>query len=132
LSTDNNRRTFDKRLVVKSGNASAPIHRNFTIVPISRSQRLSVLQFYNVRQSPCCPPLRDWAEFGVLELTGEQCGGGGIHALGLAAFGLGADGVEVHEPGLEQSLGDGFEGGVCLAQSLHACSQGGQQRSRAA
>src|SRR5690606_18802435 len=61
-----------------------------------------------------CPPLRNYSKLGILELAGEQGSGGGVHAYGLAAFGLGTYGVEVYEPGLEQSLGDGFEGGVGL------------------
>ncbi len=48
------------------------------------------------------PTLRDFAEFGGLELGGEEGGGGFVEAGGGAAFGLGADGVEIHEPALEQ------------------------------
>ena len=35
-------------------------------------------------------------------MIGEEGGGGGIHACGCSAFEFGADGVEVHEPTLEQ------------------------------
>jgi len=36
-----------------------------------------------------------------LEGVGEEGGGGGVHAVGLFAFGLGAYRVEVHEPAFE-------------------------------
>ena len=57
---------------------------------------------------------------GLHELAREQVRVGVVHGFWLAAFGLGAYGVEVHEPGLEQRLGDGFEGGVGLAQEVDA------------
>ncbi len=47
------------------------------------------------------PPLRNLAEFGVDEAGGEEVGEG-LGEAGVAAFGLGADGVEVHEPRLEE------------------------------
>src|SRR5690606_10181837 len=47
------------------------------------------------------PPLWNLAEFGVDEAGGEEVGEG-LGEAGVAAFGLGADGVEVHEPRLEQ------------------------------
>ncbi|MCY1545675.1 hypothetical protein D9M68_816270 [compost metagenome] len=61
------------------------------------------------------PPLRHQAQFGFFEAIGEQGGGGGVHAFRLVAFGLGAHGVEIDEPGFEQRLGDGFQGGVGFA-----------------
>ena len=35
-------------------------------------------------------------------MGGEEGGGGGVEAGGLAAVEFGADGVEIHEPALEQ------------------------------
>src|SRR5690606_4779381 len=66
------------------------------------------------------PTFGDRPKWGVFELAWEQGSGRGVHAFGFATLGLGADGVEVHEPGLEQGLGDGFEGGVGLAQVVDA------------
>ena len=47
------------------------------------------------------PPLRNLAQLGVLEAVGEEVGEG-LGQARVAAFGLGADGVEVHEPRLEE------------------------------
>ena len=38
----------------------------------------------------------------AFEVSREQCGGSGIEAHGFAAVEFGADGVEIHEPALEQ------------------------------
>ena len=43
-----------------------------------------------------------WPSVGVFELIGEEGGGGLVEAGGLAAVEFGADGVEIHEPALEQ------------------------------
>src|SRR5690606_16867801 len=85
------------------------------------------VQHRKVRQAASTPPLRNQPQRRFLELGGEQRRRGGVHAFGLAAIGLGAHRVEVDEPALEQGLGDGFEGGVGLAQevgaSLNCCQQ---------
>ena len=47
------------------------------------------------------PPLRNLPQLRVLEGIREQVGEG-LGQAGVAAFGLGADGVEVHEPRLEE------------------------------
>ena len=47
-------------------------------------------------------------------------------AFRLAAFGLGAHGVEIDEPGFEQRLRDGFQGGVGFAQQGDAIVEGAQ------
>ena len=48
------------------------------------------------------PPFRDRSEFRILELVRKESGGGGVEASGLAAIEFGADGVEIHEPALEE------------------------------
>ena len=55
------------------------------------------------------PPLRNLAEGGILEGVGEEGGGGGVHAGGLAAVGFGPHGVEVDKPTLEDRPGHRFE-----------------------
>ena len=55
------------------------------------------------------PPLRDFPNPGVLNLTGKEGGRRGVHAGGWLALGFGADGVEVDEPGLEECAGHGLE-----------------------
>jgi hypothetical protein len=49
-------------------------------------------------------PVRRGVEkkLGVLEGGGEEGGGGFVEAVGFAAVEFGADGVEIHEPALEQ------------------------------
>ena len=55
----------------------------------------------NVAKDLRFPPLRDLAQLGVFEGVGEEVGEG-LGQAGIAAFGFGADGVEVHEPRLEE------------------------------
>ena len=61
------------------------------------------------------PPFWHQTLLSFFKAIGEQVGGSGVHAFRLAAFGLGAHGVEIDEPGFEQRLGDGFQGGVGFA-----------------
>ncbi len=62
------------------------------------------------------PSLGTNPQFRFLEPIRKQRGGGFIHPFRGAAFLLGADGVEIDEPRLEQRLRDGFERGVGFAQ----------------
>ena len=62
------------------------------------------------------PPPRHQPQFRFLKPIRKQRGGGLVHAFRGAAFLLGADGVEIDKPRLEQRLRDGFEGGVGFAQ----------------
>ena len=48
------------------------------------------------------PTLRNGTKGRVSEGGGEQGGGGFVEAVGFAAVEFGADGVEIHEPALEQ------------------------------
>ena len=59
------------------------------------------LTVMTLRQRLDLPPLRNLAEFGVDEAVREEVGEV-LGEAGVAAFGLGADGVEVHEPRLEE------------------------------
>src|SRR5581483_9231680 len=65
------------------------------------AQRTRRAEFHNLWQRLAIPPLRNLAQRRILERAGEQGGGGGVHTGGLAAFGFGANGIKVHEPGLE-------------------------------
>ena len=60
--------------------------------------------FRNITQMRRFPRLRNWAERGVNEAVGEEVGNFGGCVGGLVAGHFGADGVEVHEPALEQAL----------------------------
>ena len=54
-----------------------------------------------IPQAANAPPSWDLAQLGVLEVVWEEVGEG-LREAGVAAVGLGADGVEVHEPRLEE------------------------------
>src|SRR5665647_509555 len=63
------------------------------------------------------PALGDLAEFGVDEAVWEQVGEV-LGETGVAALSLGADGVEVHEPRLEECARHLLEGFVHAAVEL--------------
>src|SRR5690606_36625658 len=67
-----------------------------------------------------CPALWNGPQRRFLELRGIQRCSSSVHAFRFPAFSLRAHRVEVDEPTLEQSLGDGFKGGVGLAQKVNA------------
>ncbi|KYZ81322.1 hypothetical protein PTBPS01_19665 [Burkholderia pseudomallei] len=62
------------------------------------------------------PPSWHQPQLRFLKRIRKQRSGGIVHAFGSASFLLGADGVEIDEPRLEQGLGDGFQRGVGFAQ----------------
>lgn len=80
------------------------------ILRLGRARRCSADTINDFANGFDTPSLRDWPECGVREGIGEEFGGGGVHVGGLAAIGLGADGVEVHEPGLEERAGHLLQG----------------------
>src|SRR4030067_3061565 len=57
--------------------------------------------FCHVAQRCNLPPLRNPPEVGVLEAIGEEVGDG-LGQTWIAAFGLGAGGGEIPEPGIKQ------------------------------
>src|SRR4030066_1242816 len=61
----------------------------------------SARMFCHVAQRCNLPPLRNPPEVGVLEAIGEEVGDG-LGQTWIAAFGLGAGGGEIHEPGFKQ------------------------------
>src|SRR5262245_50811645 len=62
----------------------------------------ATLEKQHVIETPYLPVLRNQSECRVLKAVGKQTGRLGVHAGGLAAGGFGGDGVEVHEPRLEE------------------------------
>ena len=58
------------------------------------------------------PPFRNVAECRVLKRGAKERGGCGVEVYGLAAIEFGADGVEIHEPTLEQRPRDRLQRGV--------------------
>ncbi|BBN88196.1 hypothetical protein AZSP09_12190 [Azospira sp. I09] len=82
------------------------------------------MQFEETSESSCSPSLRHQAQFRFLEAVRKQGSGGFVHAVRGAAFHLGAHRVEIDEPGLEQGLDDGFQGGIGFAQEGDAIIEG--------
>ena len=78
----------------------------------------------SIRQRRNPPPPRHQPQLRLLKAVGKQRGGGFVHAFRGAAFLLGADGVEIDKPRLEQRLRDGFERGVGFAQEGDAVVEG--------
>src|SRR6185369_12609760 len=66
------------------------------------TESFAVFKSRDVAPAPILPALWDQSEFGVVESVGEEGGGGGVEAGGRAEIELGADGVEIDEPGLEE------------------------------
>src|SRR6266851_2496605 len=64
---------------------------------------------HHFSDSPHLPAFWNLAEGGILEGVRKEGSGFGIHVEGLAAFGLGADGIETDEPRFEDGAGHGFQ-----------------------
>ncbi|MCY1453645.1 hypothetical protein D9M71_706520 [compost metagenome] len=82
-----------------------------------RCQRINRAFLLNgqVAHTTYLPPHWHHSQLRLFKAIGEKGGGSSIHAFRLAAFGLGAHGVEIDEPGFKQRLSDGFQGGVGFA-----------------
>ncbi|MNE77139.1 hypothetical protein D3C80_1734300 [compost metagenome] len=61
------------------------------------------------------PPTRYQSQLGIFKAFRKKRGSGGIHAFRLKAFRINTHRVEIDEPGFEQRLGGGFQGGVGFA-----------------
>lgn len=86
--------------------------------------RLSFHYISNITNAMYSPPPRHQAQFRFLEAVGKQGGGGFVHAVRGATCHLGAHRIEIDEPGLEQGLGDGFQGGIGFTQEGDAVVEG--------
>ena len=96
-------------------NAASCFHDSLLSIVKTRDTEMAVLrlrrfpwvngipsQLRDIPQRLHLPPPRYRPQLRVHERVREEGGGGGVHSGGLAAFGFGADGVEVHEPALEE------------------------------
>jgi hypothetical protein len=63
---------------------------------------IATFQLQNSTQRPDIPTFWSLPQRRIFKCIRKQYSGFNVHAIRLTAFGLGADGVEVHEPRLEQ------------------------------
>src|SRR5215510_1293980 len=91
----------DLRFRMVSCQARRRINRDETKNASLLREVIATFQLQNPTQRPDIPTFWSLPQRRIFKCIRKQCGGFNVHASRLTAFDLGANGVEVHEPRLE-------------------------------